>query len=598
MAAKGPEPDEQARQYQQQLAQLERQRRQWQDLEQALRRGLARLALFGFGNDARLDKQLTQLRSAIRRDDPGETVAELVTQVEQTSRALDLSKTEPDDIQRHTLLNLLNTLQFPRSLGGEVRALRRRLREPGDGEAAEQLLAEAGELIRRSQSPQSAPRRGLGRLLGGGGQDDAAETVGPEKGEAGQLGTFLHQLQPPPALEPAVRRAREQVEAGVDTEELQRIADELSEHLQSVAGQDSGEAILPTGLEDALTRLLDLLALPGEEREEVAAATESLQAWLRRGITFGELPELLREVEGQVASVRETYEREYRELEEFLQELISHLNDLNAHISATQELHSASSQGHQHLNEQLDAAMDGMASGIADASDLQALREAVQQRLDEVRANVAAHRKADRERDQAFEAEVELLYNRVKESEEEADRLKEALRQERELAHQDSLTGLPNRLGYEERIRQAAGYWRRAGGDLALMVVDIDYFKSVNDNYGHQAGDKALQAVAELLHRSLQRETDFVARYGGEEFACLLPGTGEEQAVAMAERMRRAVEQARFTYQSSNALNLTISAGVTTFRDGDTAETAFDRADSALLQAKNTGRNRIQRARD
>jgi diguanylate cyclase len=595
MSSTGQSPNDQIRRYQEELTELQKQHRQWQALEQDLRRGLARLALFGFGNDPRLDDKLTRLRSAIRRDEPADTVAGLVSEVEETSRGLDLSKTEPADIQRYTLISLLNNLSFPRRLGAEVRSLRRRLRETGDDESSSQLIQEAAELIERSQSAGQS-RRGLARLLGG--EKSAPENgAGPQGARTSQLAVFLDHLQAPAALESDLEPIRERAAAGVENDELRRLADKLSAHIQELGAQKDGEASLPADLEEALHHLLDLLELPEEQQDSETFDPQSLQARLRSGVTLGELPELLQDIQGLVAEVREAYERECRELEAFLQQLISHLNDLNAHISATEKLHAASSNGHRELGDQLDAAMDGMESHLAEAHDLHALQKAVQTRLDTIRANVSAHREADRERDQAFEAEVELLYNRVKESEQEADRLKEALRQERELAHHDTLTGLPNRLGYEEQIRQAAAYWRRTGSPLSLVVLDVDYFKSVNDNYGHQAGDRALEAVAELLRSNLQRETDFVARYGGEEFVCLLPATEEEQAAQLAERMREAVERARFTYQSSTGPGLTISAGVTAFRDDDTPESAFERADRALLQAKNNGRNRVRRGK-
>jgi diguanylate cyclase len=172
----------------------------------------------------------------------------------------------------------------------------------------------------------------------------------------------------------------------------------------------------------------------------------------------------------------------------------------------------------------------------------------------------------------------------------ESDILRRRLQEERNLALVDTLTGISNRLAYNERLQLEVARWRRYQSPLVLSLWDIDRFKNVNDEYGHQAGDKALKLIARLL-RDHVRETDFVARYGGEEFVLLLPETQLDNALLVAELMRKRVESCGFHFHGA-PVPITISCGLSQFREGDSPEQAFARADAALYRAKAQGRNR------
>ena len=121
------------------------------------------------------------------------------------------------------------------------------------------------------------------------------------------------------------------------------------------------------------------------------------------------------------------------------------------------------------------------------------------------------------------------------------------------------------------------------------MVFDIDHFKSINDNYGHKAGDKALRLIAQTLQKNL-RSTDFLARYGGEEFVALMPETELADAMKVANKLREAIAAVKFNYQERD-VDITVSCGVAYFQRDDTVESVFQRADKALYQAKDNGRN-------
>jgi len=157
------------------------------------------------------------------------------------------------------------------------------------------------------------------------------------------------------------------------------------------------------------------------------------------------------------------------------------------------------------------------------------------------------------------------------------------------LAVTDGLTGLHNHRAFQDYLEEQFQTAMRNKQPLALILMDVDHFKQYNDTYGHQAGDEVLRQVAQILQAHV-REGDFVARYGGEEFVVVLPRADLESAVAVAERLRRAVESAEWSLRP-----VTGSFGVACARpDMETRQELIEAADQALYQAKKNGRNRVE----
>ncbi|WP_232475876.1 GGDEF domain-containing protein [Flavisphingomonas formosensis] len=158
----------------------------------------------------------------------------------------------------------------------------------------------------------------------------------------------------------------------------------------------------------------------------------------------------------------------------------------------------------------------------------------------------------------------------------------------------DALTGLPNRRRFDERLTDEWARVADGGPGLALLMIDIDHFKLLNDGLGHPMGDARLRAVAAALRGSLRRGGDLVARYGGEEFAAILPATSLADAAAMAEAMRAAVERlALSTPAPAGVVTISIGVGHGNPAQGMTAETLVTLADAALYDAKQRGRNQV-----
>lgn len=162
-----------------------------------------------------------------------------------------------------------------------------------------------------------------------------------------------------------------------------------------------------------------------------------------------------------------------------------------------------------------------------------------------------------------------------------------------ELSYIDSLTNIPNRRAYNERLIQELEATKRTGKPLSFMMIDIDHFKEYNDKYGHQYGDGALYDVAQTISSLLPRKTDFLARYGGEEIVVILPYTPVENAIVVAEKLHQAVIDLNIKHSySKHSEKLTISIGIASTDTGiDDLEA---HADQALYQAKKNGRNRFE----
>lgn len=174
--------------------------------------------------------------------------------------------------------------------------------------------------------------------------------------------------------------------------------------------------------------------------------------------------------------------------------------------------------------------------------------------------------------------------------------LRDARRQLTDLANVDELTGLANRRRVNHVLREEINRARRAGAELSVILLDVDYFKNYNDTYGHTAGDDVLRRLAEIMQRTLTRAGELVARYGGEEFIIVLPGATAKAAMRTASRLREAVAQEAIVHaNSAAALHITISQGIATMQpDSDCQpKELINLADKALYRAKASGRNTI-----
>jgi diguanylate cyclase (GGDEF)-like protein len=191
-----------------------------------------------------------------------------------------------------------------------------------------------------------------------------------------------------------------------------------------------------------------------------------------------------------------------------------------------------------------------------------------------------------------FQSQTDAMREELEESKRTTSKLTELLEQVESKAMIDPLTQVFNRGTYNMEIAQMIKEFKRYKNPAALIIIDIDHFKIFNDDYGHKAGDAVLTLVASVIKDAV-RDTDMVFRYGGEEFVVLLSKISLKNALTVAEKVRAQIESHHLTNKAT-VLKVTASIGLSCFKEGDIETTIFERADKALYQGKQNGRNRVE----
>jgi diguanylate cyclase len=332
--------------------------------------------------------------------------------------------------------------------------------------------------------------------------------------------------------------------------------------------------------------LLEKIELPADVSHEVL----EIQHQLEGEVSQQEWPELLERISRMIRSMREQANEEKKSLESFLTQLTEQLQTLDNFISSVEKDHHESIHQGQALGERMREHIDHIGHSVDQASEIDQLKLAVRTRLETIAEHMSEFHQYEEERDVRAQEKIKELNEKIKTMEEDSENLRNKVKDERETALTDQLTEIKNRLAYDERIAHEYALWKRYQTPISLIVIDIDFFKKINDSYGHIAGDKVLHTVAQNLQNNI-RETDFLARYGGEEFVIIMPATNEQEGLGVAEKLRNAVESCGFHYRG-DAVNVTISCGIAEFSSDDTPHSVFERADSAMYRAKSEGRNR------
>ncbi|MEO5358000.1 MAG: GGDEF domain-containing protein [Nitrospirae bacterium YQR-1] len=207
---------------------------------------------------------------------------------------------------------------------------------------------------------------------------------------------------------------------------------------------------------------------------------------------------------------------------------------------------------------------------------------------EEIRNEVEHLQEAIKQKETADSKQLEELTKEV-------SILREDLMKARSDSLKDGLTGVYNRLAYDNYLRKLMDANTVNGIGFAMLMIDIDNFKSINDTYGHQTGDRALVAMVQVCKEHI-RKGDFFARYGGEEFSVILPDTSLKNAQKRAAAICKSVESSKYKLDGNfegKALSFTVSIGVSVFHEGEKTESTTERADKALYVAKKTGKNRV-----
>ncbi len=337
-----------------------------------------------------------------------------------------------------------------------------------------------------------------------------------------------------------------------------------------------------------LSRLIDGLDAPTHLQDELELLKQQAEENGENSPQFFTLLENFISLLNQAKSNRS---KEQEEIDAFLFKVTTQLERLEGDAEGVRRFVKESSRANKRLNKNVSGNVSDIKLASDDATTLGGLREAITTKLDTITAELEAHLNDTESRAEKAEQENHEMSLTIKEMEAESICLKAAIKLNRDRALSDGLTGVPNRQAYNERIEGDFLRWKRFGEPLTLLVWDIDHFKDVNDRFGHQAGDLVLKEVANIIASNL-RETDFVARYGGEEFVMLMLGASKEEVLQKANSIREKIKARGFN-SNGKPLKVTASCGLTQFTEADGShEAAFERADKAMYEAKNGGRDR------
>lgn len=288
-------------------------------------------------------------------------------------------------------------------------------------------------------------------------------------------------------------------------------------------------------------------------------------------------------------NIRNYARSEQNGLETFLTDLSDKLGQIEQHTESLGESNRQLIDSHSDFSSALNQQLGNIKLTAQQAVELSSLKLLTEEHLDDLMTQLLEYMQQDDTRQRHAQDQLDLMSQKLQLLETETELLRTKLKIEHDRAMCDALTGLPNRMAYKERIEMEFNRWRRYKTPLTMTIWDVDFFKRINDEYGHKAGDKTLSLIGQLLTHNC-RETDFVARYGGEEFVMLLPSTRESDALVLADKIREVIQQCSFN-SNGEIIDLTISCGISEFSGDDHYEDVFVRADQALYQAKQAGRN-------
>lgn len=526
----------------------------------AITSGFIQISRLAKGRDKKLDKQLEPIRRQLQENSLNKALPASLADLEKSITAARMSQYETQEQIIQTLeqsVEQLCTLALPSSIKKELRLFNKELRSKAEHfYHFPKLLEEFTRLQERvTHSLDSASKPGT-RLI-----------------------DRLFSKQRAPSL--------------ADNEKYKLNADQLNLETDPKPGRGFALTKYDTDgnkISEILLGLLQKMRIP----TTFAAAQSTIEAHIRQNATPDTLADILKQISELLFTA---WEYEQQELRKFLNSINERLTEIGTFLKKTQEHHQSNIQSNLSLSNNVRTHIATIQAEIQNSTDLDTLKKSIQSNLDEITNTITHYQEQDKQQSSSLTGQLQGLVERVEQMEVESKTIWAKLEEQKLRAIHDPLTLLPNRSAYNERMQEEYARWKRYQTPLSIAIGDIDFFKQINDTYGHLAGDKVLHATATLMKNTL-RETDFIARYGGEEFVFVFTNTSIEDALNALEKLRKTVEHCPFHYRKT-PVKVTLSFGVTAFiNNDDSAETVLQRADRALYKAKHSGRNQCQVAED
>lgn len=377
------------------------------------------------------------------------------------------------------------------------------------------------------------------------------------------------------AVKPQIQKLSSLINANFDANK-DSVTNDASDH----SDREAKDAI-----NSVLTTLLEKLAeVQGAGESARLLQTEALDHIDDRG-----WPTVLDQIIKSIAESLNKLNREKLELEDFIVRVTQQLGTISEVIAADQKDHRTSHKERHSLQELMHSSIKTIEADFDNASEIGQLKNIVAKNLNQIQSGIEDYVTRANERQEAIDERNSHLVAQIADMDRKTQTLKKRLDENREKLLFDTLTGAGSRLSYDEKLEREMDRWKRYGDSFCYVILDIDHFKKINDKYGHSAGDKALKIVSKMM-LDKTRKSDSIYRIGGEEFVLLLPNTKIDNAEALVTKLRKTIEESAI-HCNQERIVLTLSAGITIPDKDDSVDSLYQRADAALYQAKNSGRN-------
>ena len=521
--------------------------------QELLRSGLVRVSIAADGQDEALDKIMLRLREGLRGEFNAVEVSKTLEQLEQAALAFESHRDQGAQDVRQALgeiVKLIQSFKLSKSVNKDLDNYLGQLPERCKKiRLYPALLQELARIQQQAIAEIEQPKTGfLGKLLG------AKTTAEPEKSdEPVAVDDYITNL-PSPVIVSRLSAEPEKTPAFAD--DIVRV------------------------LKDFLNSL--------ENEWVIKARVDAINAKLSKGIPPEQLISTLETVRDLVM---EAYLAANQAFASYLKNVNQELGEIYGLLGGAVKHSQNERAASRKLQDDVMREMGELETSAASATDINQLKDKVKSQLGNIRQAIDHYQHTDQAQLHLAQ-QLETLGAKIKSMEVEAEKNRTTLEKHRQKALQDALTELPNREAYNERAIAEVQRWQRYGRALTLAVFDIDHFKRINDTFGHQAGDRVIKVIGRSIAKRL-REVDFFCRYGGEEFVALMPETDSNTALGVLEKVREAIANAAFNYKEQ-PISITVSVGLTEFKPNDNLDSAFERADQALYNAKSSGRNRCQ----
>lgn len=541
-----------------------------------MQRAVLKLAFSFYGHSPDLDERLKRLGNLIKAGRKDGIVQSLIDEVVDLIIARDGSSGngtghEPGARQ---LADLIGRLSLEGPLAEEARAMQRRLQSSRNKDEFDRQFNDVVSLF------NTLARRGA---QAGDGDEELRESA--------LFDSFIAELQVPPelgdAMEVIKQRIRRQRSQAMMLDCARDVARMLTERLREVPSPAEPNALAGTIAlaRSQLQSMVEQLVLPAP----IAKDTVRIKAQLDVARSEHDINAAVNSILELLNQARGRSQQEVNELASFLKVVMRRLEDFKSHVAKNNALHDESISSTTIFQRVMASQVADMRDRVDGETDINTLKIVMINQLESLEASVQTFVKGEQTRQTDARSQFDLMIGRLNELETETQRLRADLDEQHTLSLLDPLTTVFNRMGYNEGMGREFARWKRYGGDLSLLIFDLDLFKSINDGFGHAAGDKVLASVASLLRKQI-RHCDILCRLGGEEFAIILPETKVLGAAIVGEKLRASIANSQFRFKEQ-PVPVTVSIGAAEFRDDDTQDDVFERADRALYLAKKRGRN-------